>query len=281
MSNIKYGDLKEFIDYLKQTVANHSIFVWGGQGQRAPKVCEAWIRQRETDTGGTKYKGRFRTYADIAVDQWKKKVAEGWGSVLQAFDCSGLVVYWLLLKKLIDKDINANGLHGLCKGTTDRRAGYWVFRLQNGRAVHVGVLVDENTVIHAKGRADGVVAEPYNPESGYWHAIGIPRMFNFEEPLPDPQPEPDPEPKPSHAGEKYVRVKGKMRIVEGVKKPDKRVRVRVSNNPDSKSIGTAYSEEMYRMIGQADTEPRWYKIEFKGKQGYISNKEKYTEVIVK
>lgn len=269
MSNIKYGDLQEFIDYLKQTVANHSIFVWGGQGQRAPKVCEAWIRQRETDTGGTKYKGRFRTYADIAVDQWKKKVAEGWGSVLQAFDCSGLVVYWLLKKKLIDKDINANGLYGLCKPTTERKAGYWVFRIANGRATHIGVLIDENTVVHAKGRAYGVVKEKYS--DSYWHAIGIPKMFDFSEPTPEPTPAPDPEPTPAHA--KYVRVRGKK---------TRTVHIRTAPNKSGEKIVTAHGGDTFRLLGIAETEPHWYNIEYNGRtDAWITCVSSYTEVIEK
>ena len=91
--------LLEFIAYLLEMVAIHSIFVWGGQGQMTPTVCESWIRRREQDTGGERTGGKYRTYADIAVDFWKKQVEAGFGKVLRAFDCSGLVVYWLLKKK--------------------------------------------------------------------------------------------------------------------------------------------------------------------------------------
>lgn len=272
----------EFIAYLIEAVANHCIYVWGGQGQKAPKVCETWIRTREEGNGGEKVGGRYRTYADIAVEFWKAQVAAGFGAVLQAFDCSGLLTFFLLKMGLIKKDMSANGLMGLCKVTTERRAGYWIFRVgSDGRATHVGVLIDENTVIHAKGRAYGVVKEAFDAK--YWHKIGIPSIFNFDEPAPEPTPTPSPEPSPKPAPEQkqYVRIKGKMRVVDGKKKPDKRVKVRILNDANSRALGTAYSEETYQLLGRAESDPTWYRIDFKGKIGYISDKVKYTEVVEK
>lgn len=261
--------LLEFITYLLEMVAIHSIFVWGGQGQTKPTVCESWIRRREQDTGGERTGGRYRTYADIAVDFWKKQVAAGFGNVLRAFDCSGLVVYWLLKKKLIDKDMTANGLYGLCKQTTDRKAGYWVFRIKNGRATHIGVLIDENTVVHAKGRAYGVVKEKYS--DSYWHAIGIPKMFDFSEPTPEPTPAPDPEPTPAHA--KYVRVRGKK---------TRTVHIRTAPNKSGERIVTAHGGDTFRLLGIAETEPHWYNIEYNGRaDAWITNVSSYTEVIEK
>ena len=271
--------LLEFIAYLLEMVAIHSIFVWGGQGQMTPTVCESWIRRREQDTGGERTGGKYRTYADIAVDFWKKQVEAGFGKVLRAFDCSGLVVYWLLKKKLIDKDINANGLYGLCKPTTERKAGYWVFRIANGRATHIGVLIDENTVVHAKGRAHGVVKEDYNASPGYWHAIGIPKMFDFSEPTPAPDPEPtpeptpapDPEPTPAHM--KYVRVRGKK---------TRTVHIRTAPNKSGDKLVTAHGGDTFRLLGIAETEPHWYNIEYNGRtDAWITNVSSYTEVIDK
>ena len=244
--------LDDFIKYLLEQVANHSIYVWGAQGQKSPVVCEAWIRRREQDTGGTVINGKYRTYADIAVEFWKKQVAEGYGNVLRAFDCSGLVVFWLLNHKLIKHDMTANGLYGLCKPTNDLRAGYWVFRLSSGRATHIGVLVDDHTVVEARGRAYGVVHREYDQK--YWHAIGIPNVFEF-------------------GGDKYVRVLGKK---------TRSVYIRNAPNKSGKRIATAHGGDTFPLLGIAPNEPHWYNIDYNGQtDAWITNGKTYTEVIEK
>ena len=40
--------LDSFIKHLEEEVANHSIYVWGAQGQTGATITEAWIRKRET-----------------------------------------------------------------------------------------------------------------------------------------------------------------------------------------------------------------------------------------
>lgn len=37
------GKLSEFIAYLEEQAANHSIYVWGGQGQDNAVISEDWI----------------------------------------------------------------------------------------------------------------------------------------------------------------------------------------------------------------------------------------------
>lgn len=175
-----------FIEYLIEQVNNGSIYVWGGQGQKDPVVCEAWIRRREQDTGGTIVKKKYVTYADLAVKTWKARCKAGYKKVLRAFDCSGLGVYFFLLHQLIKYDRSANGLRALCEKVSAPRRGYWVFRIKDGRASHIGYLISDTEIVHAKGRAYGVVREAYDPK--YWHEIGKPKIFTFE-PEPDP-PEP-------------------------------------------------------------------------------------------
>ena len=45
---LKTNNLREFIEYLNEQVKNHSVYVWGAQGQLGPAVNERWIRQVET-----------------------------------------------------------------------------------------------------------------------------------------------------------------------------------------------------------------------------------------
>lgn len=157
--------IDRFSDYLITQVRNHSIYVWGAQGQKKPTITEAWIRKREKN----------KQDADRAIRHWKKEVALGYGNVLRAFDCSGLGVYFFLRHKLIDHDVNAEGLRTLCT-EIDRdevQAGDMAFRIRNGRAVHVGYAIDHDYLIEAKGRDDGVVKSRI---SG-WDRFGRPKFF--------------------------------------------------------------------------------------------------------
>lgn len=155
----------DFTEYLKEQVRNHSIYVWGAQGQKKPTITEEWIRKRE----------KTKRNADRAIAHWKKEVREGYGDVLRAFDCSGLGTYFFLKHDLIDHDLNAEGLRGLCTTIrrTEVREGDMTFRMSGGRAVHVGFAIDGERVIEAKGRDVGVVESRI---SG-WDRYGRPPFF--------------------------------------------------------------------------------------------------------
>lgn len=155
----------DFTEYLKEQVHNHSIYVWGAQGQKKPTITKEWIRKRE----------KTKRNADRAIAHWQKEVREGYGDVLRAFDCSGLGTYFFLKHNLIDHDVNADGLRKMCKTIkrTDLREGDMVFRMSGGRAVHVGYAIDDDHVIEAKGRDVGVVISRV---SG-WDRYGRPPFF--------------------------------------------------------------------------------------------------------
>ena len=238
--------INEFIKYLKEQVENRSIYVWGAQGQYEPTVCEKWICKREKNTGGTTVNGKYMTYADIAVNMWKSR-HDQYGSVLRAFDCSGLGVCFFLDHKLIKSDLSANGLKRLCTEAKDRKAGYWAFRLNaKGKATHIGYFIDSDYIIEAKGRAYGVVKTKYKASA--WDFIGIPSIFDFS---PDT--------------DKKIKVKGSVNVREG-------------NGTKYKKIGTA-KNCLLPYFGQAEDPPYWYKTQFKGVDGYISSKERLTEIV--
>ena len=159
----------DFTEYLKEQVRNHSIYVWGAQGQKKPTITETWIRKRE----------KSKRNADRAIAHWKKEVREGYGDVLRAFDCSGLGVYFFLKHNMIDHDVNADGLRKLCKTIerSDVREGDMTFRMSGGRAVHVGYAIDGDRVIEAKGRDVGVVESRI---SG-WDRFGRPPFYASRE----------------------------------------------------------------------------------------------------
>ena len=97
--------VSDFTTYLREQVNNHSIYVWGAQGQKKPTITKEWIRKRE----------KTKRNADRAIAHWEKEVRLGYGDVLRAFDCSGLGCYYFLKHDLIDHDLNADGLRKLSK----------------------------------------------------------------------------------------------------------------------------------------------------------------------
>lgn len=245
--------------YLQEQVDNHSIYVYGGQGQQGDRITERWIRRMEQDTGGTKVGGKYVSYADLAVQFWQRQIKLGYGDVLRAFDCSGLFSFWLMLKGVLDKDRSAHGIHSLCKDTTEKRSGYMVFRENSdGHKTHCGQLVSDNEVIHCRGRQSGCVRELYDPN--YWHVISIPPWFKFDEDPPAP-------PEPSTI--EYVHPLGNVRVREG-------------NGTEWKQIyPTATKKDYLPLLGQAEEQPYWYHVEWKGREGYITSKPRYTEVVEK
>lgn len=164
--------LQEFIDYLEEQVTNHSIYIWGAQGQSYPTVCESWIKAKESGLNRTR-----------ALNTYRKAVKAGYQKKLKAFDCSGLGVYFLYnLKKLISGDKTANGLKGMCASISKKelKKGDWVFKTySNGKAYHIGYVVDDSlNVIEAQGRAYGVVKRSLS--KGGWNAFGRPKIFKSE-----------------------------------------------------------------------------------------------------
>lgn len=160
--------LNEFIEYLESQVG--MPYVWGAQHTKLTPSNYVSIVQRREETA---------KYEKQALEFCRQKFAEG-ASVLYASDCSGLGMYWMQNKqKLYKKDMSANTLMSNCTIVTGKpKRGYWAFRLDGKRAVHIGYMVDDTYIIHAKGRAYGVVKEKY--KSSYWHKTGIPKLFANE-----------------------------------------------------------------------------------------------------
>lgn len=162
------GYLAGFLTYLREQADNHSIYVWGAQGQGAPTISEIWIKARETSDRN----------AQRAIDFWKKQVALGYGGILRAFDCSGLVMYYFMnIKKVFTYDMSANGLSLMCSPLqrTGLMPGDLVFREdKSGRVYHVGIVLDKDiNVIEARSRDTGVVIRPLDESgAGYWNRYG-------------------------------------------------------------------------------------------------------------
>lgn len=170
----KQINLDEFCRYLNDQVG--MPYVWGGQHlMLTPDNYVAVITRRETDEKHRKQ----------AIAYCKKLFNKG-ATVLFAYDCSGLGMYWLQnVTHTYDNDMNANIMMRTCQIVSEPKRGYWVFKTdKSGRATHVGYMISSTELIEAKGRAYGVVVTKYKKSA--WNRIGKPECVDFNEPVPGP-----------------------------------------------------------------------------------------------
>lgn len=236
------SNLDQFILYLTEQIGQP--YVWGGQHTKlTPQNYVAVITKMEKDATN---RANAIAYCESL---FRAGVTE-----LYAYDCSGLGMYWLFnVKRIYDHDMTANGMMSKCEIVTEPKRGYWVFRTDdNGKATHIGYMVSDTELIEAKGRKYGVVRTVYKKSA--WSKIGKPKCFDFE-------PEPTPEPTAW-----YVKVLGRS------------VHVRRGPGVLYRSLGTAHRGDRLPYLG-TDEKTGWYKVEYNGQDGYITNKPKYTEVV--
>lgn len=144
------------------------LYVWGGQGQQ---MTPELIKRLENST---------RNYKR-AIALYNEHVEKGLSLI--GYDCSGLVIKYLLDKGQIKSDTTANGIYfNLCSAIerTDLKAGNLVFKKYRtkNKMYHVGVYMGDGTVVHAKGRDDGVVRESINATS--WNRYGRLKVWGEE-----------------------------------------------------------------------------------------------------
>lgn len=247
---MKKIDLNEFINYLLDQLGQP--YVWGGQHLKlTPDNYVTAITRREKDEANRA--------ASIA---YCKARFDAGATILYGYDCSGLGMYWLQnVKNVFNHDMTANGMMSTCEIVDAPKRGYWVFRVDaDGKATHIGYMVTDTEVVHAKGRAFGVVKERH--KSSYWYRTGKPPMFVFDIPV---------------QTRDYVEVKGGsvyVRDGNGVYKDKER-------KEKNKVIGTAHRGDLLPCYGQDDRDPYWYIVDYKGQRGYISCNERYTRLIQK
>ena len=152
------SEVDQFLAYVASREG--CLYVWGAQGQ---EMTPALIKKLENST----------TNYNRALAHYNKHVENG--ETLVAYDCSGMVVAYLLENGYIGSDTTANGLyftHCSAIGKSDLVGGDLVFKKYStkNRMYHVGVYMGDGTVVHAKGRDDGVVREPLPATN--WNRFG-------------------------------------------------------------------------------------------------------------
>ena len=237
--------LFEFLKAAQTEVENHSIYVWGGSGQLCKDVTELWIRQKE--------RGRM---PEAAVREWEEVMSSPYRDVARLFDCSGYVSWCLKQCGAFSGRTDCDGLFARCTEVYTPEDGCLLFRTNPARPsdeTHVGIYFGGNQY-HAKGRAYGVVCEPY--KETYWQKLGW-----FKALKPDPKPEP---PDPPEPYTQSVVIKGKS------------VWVRDADSTKGKKLFVAHRGQKYELIDVAPS--GWYHIMTTFPDAYITNKARYTEI---
>lgn len=178
-------------------------------------------------------------------------MASPYRDVARCFDCSGYVSWCLIKCGASERRRDCDGLFARSTEIYTPEDGCLLFRTnpQNpSDETHVGIYFDGKQY-HAKGRAYGVVCEPYNER--YWQKLAW-----FKALKPDPKPEP-----PEPTGKKVL-VKGKC------------VWVRDADSTKGKKLFVAHKGDTFKLLEVAPS--GWYIIETKYTESYITNKERYT-----
>lgn len=168
--------LNEFYNYMSQFIGENrsivGIYVSGGQGEQSPKLCDNWIARMEQDAGN-------RQRAIVAYHKAQQNLKPG--QTIKAFDCSGLIMYFLQNQKGISDDRTARGIYSTLCTPIQREMLYpgdLVFRAdKSGKIVHCGIVYAVNDdyadILESKGRDYGVVLSYFNIENGNeWNRFG-------------------------------------------------------------------------------------------------------------
>ena len=241
--------IAELLKAAQTEVDNHSIYVWGGSGQLCCNVTESWIRQKEN--------GRM---PEAAVKEWEEVMNSPYRDLARCFDCSGYVSFCLKSVGALDRRMDCDGLFARSQEIYSPIDGCLLFRTNPANPndeTHVGFYFNGNQY-HAKGRAYGVVAEPY--KASYWQKLA---WFKALKPDPEPTP-PDPPTPPEPPTEQKVIVKGKS------------VWVRDADSTNGKKLFVAHKGQEYDLVEIAPS--GWYKIKTSYPESYITNKTRYTEL---
>ena len=140
--------MKLFIKYLRAQLG--MPYVWGGQGDLLTGLHdpEKWIKSQESNADNRKR----------AIDFFRKCKEAGMDPI-RAFDCSGLIMYFLQDLHGVMGDRSAQMLYNQSAKISreELQEGDLVFKGSAPDSItHVGVYVGGGRVIESKGRDDGV-----------------------------------------------------------------------------------------------------------------------------
>lgn len=136
----------EFIQYIKSKLG--MAYLWGGQGETVFDQLRKLAKIKDQSDANT---------VKMLTFMQSKGVKD-----LEMYDCSGLAVSYLMKVGAIEYDMTADGMYRKCAKITieQARPGDMVFLLnKEGKATHVGFIVDHGTTMHALNQTRGVISE--------------------------------------------------------------------------------------------------------------------------
>lgn len=165
-------EFSEFKSYLISMLG--MMYVLGAQGHKFVSLLDRLCAMENNNP----------TLIQNVLTLLKKKLDAGVDiNTLLAFDCSGLGMYWLMLKGIFKSDMTAkdmyNSIPQKVESLNSVRAGDFVFTESLG---HVGYAIGDDSVIEARGTAYGVVlTDLYKRE---WTKIARPDWWiDVEKPI--------------------------------------------------------------------------------------------------
>ena len=151
--------IEKALKYAKAQLSRLTPYVWGGQGQLLRKLTVEKLAVMEDTPDNAARVMRFIA-RNISKANKKSKV----------FDCSGFVIMCYVYAGVLKSDFDdtANGLMNRFSPISPaaRKPGDLVFKVdKNGKAYHVGMLLDDVDVIaEMRGRDYGCCTSPYNSD---------------------------------------------------------------------------------------------------------------------
>ena len=147
--------LDKAIYYANRQIENRSVYVWSGQGEKLNKFKAVQLAKMETSADNA---ARVIKFIFNHLKEFNSKT--------KVFDCSGFICCMLIYAKVLSKgsDASAAQLYTMYERVAigNRQAGDLVYKSENGSIVHVGFVLDPNTIIECKGRDYGVVKTKFD-----------------------------------------------------------------------------------------------------------------------
>ena len=154
--------------YAEKQYTRCSPYVWSGQGQKLNKLTVEQLASMENSGANA---GRVAEFVYNNKDRITKDS--------KIFDCSGFVICCLIYAKVLPKgyDATANDLMNNSKyfekvDFNRRQPGDIIYKIENSRAYHTGIVTHDGYVAEAKGRAYGVVN---NKQDSVWTVCRRPK----------------------------------------------------------------------------------------------------------
>lgn len=144
--------LEKALHYAKKQASRCSPYVWSGQGQKVKNMTVLKLAKMENSGANAGRVMEFIYNNKQRIDKYSK-----------VFDCSGLIIKALIYAGVLPEgyDDTANGLMHCPLFTKvkfeDKQPGDLIFKVEDDKAYHVGMVSAPGMVTEAKGRAYGVV----------------------------------------------------------------------------------------------------------------------------